>query len=100
MRIPLEDFCKFWVMADGELIGPFDTQNTAQAWIDDRDDHGYNVLDWHIVRLKCNIMKKTTYTVSFGNTTQTLTGEQLINFVKVAVVNNKDISNFTINRIN
>lgn len=98
MKISLEDFCKFWVMTDSALIGPLDTQDAAQNWIDLCKVHG--VSDQHIVRLKCDITKKTTYTVSFGNMIQTLTGEQLINFVKTAVVNNKDVSNFTVNRIN
>ena len=34
---------KFWIDANGELIGPFENQEEAQIYIDDRDDHGFNV---------------------------------------------------------
>lgn len=39
------------------------------------------------------------YMVVFGETQQVLTGEQLIDFVKTSVVNNKDINNFQVVRI-
>lgn len=39
------------------------------------------------------------YLVSFDDEQRTLTGAELIEFVKRAVVNNKDIAAVTINRI-
>ena len=40
---------KVWVDANGELIGPFENQEEAQIYIDDRDDHGFNVENWNVV---------------------------------------------------
>lgn len=39
------------------------------------------------------------YLVDFGDEQRTLTGAELIEFVRVAVVQNKDISGFTAGRI-
>lgn len=39
------------------------------------------------------------YIVTFEGTDITFSGEELINFVKIAVVNNKDISNFKVKRL-
>lgn len=42
-------------------------------------------------------MKK--YVVSFGDETWIYSEEQLKNFVEIAVINNKDIANFSVRRI-
>ena len=39
------------------------------------------------------------YVVDFGDERRTLTGAELIEFVRIAVVQNKDISGFTVGRI-
>lgn len=43
--------------------------------------------------------KQETYRVTFGDTTEVYTEEELQNFVKTAVVHNKDISRFSVERI-
>ena len=43
--------------------------------------------------------KQEKYKVTFGNTTEVYTEEELQNFVKTAVVNNKDISCFSVERV-
>lgn len=43
--------------------------------------------------------KQETYRVTFGDTTEVLNEEGLRNFVGVAVINNKDISKFSVERI-
>ena len=43
--------------------------------------------------------KQETYRVTFGDTTEVLTEEELQNFVKTAVVHNKDISRFSVERV-
>lgn len=100
MTISFDYLHKFWVSTDTELVGPFDTEEYAQAWIDDRDDHGYNTQWWYITKLKCNPMQRNTYTVTFGNVVKTFTEEQFLDFIKTAVIRNKDISNFIVNRNN
>lgn len=44
--------------------------------------------------------KQETYRVTFGDTTEVYTEEELQNFVKTAVVHNKDISRFSVERVN
>lgn len=39
------------------------------------------------------------YLVTFENIVMTMTEEELLNFVKVAVISNKDISKFQVQRI-
>lgn len=39
------------------------------------------------------------FLVSFGDTQVVYTEEQLSNFIKTAVIHNKDINNFTVNRL-
>lgn len=39
------------------------------------------------------------FKVTFGDTQVVYTEEQLLNFIKTAVIHNKDINNFTVNRI-
>lgn len=46
------DIVKNWVDTYKELVGPFETAEEAQAYIDDRDDHGYDVSNWEIVTFK------------------------------------------------
>ena len=43
---------KVWVEANGELIGPFENQDEAQAYIDDRDDHAFDVRNWNMIVFK------------------------------------------------
>ena len=43
---------KIWIDANGELIGPFETSDEAQEYIDDRDDHGFNVQNWNMIVFK------------------------------------------------
>lgn len=43
--------------------------------------------------------KQENYKVTFGNTTEVYTEEELQNFVKTAVVHNKDINRFSVERI-
>lgn len=43
--------------------------------------------------------KQETYQVKFGDTTEVYTEEELQNFVKTAVVHNKDISRFSVERV-
>lgn len=43
--------------------------------------------------------KQETYRVTFGDTTEVLNEEELQNFVKTAVVHNKDINRFSVERI-
>ena len=43
--------------------------------------------------------KQENYKVTFGDTTEVLTEEGLQNFVKTAVVHNKDISRFSVERV-
>lgn len=38
-----------YVLADDEPCGPFETEEQAQEYINDRDDHGYDVRNWYIV---------------------------------------------------
>lgn len=40
-----------YVLADNKPCGPFTTKGEAQEYINDRDDHGYDVRDWEIVEL-------------------------------------------------
>ena len=40
----------YWVYNEiGDLVGPFKTQLEAQVYINDRDDHAFDVRDWGIV---------------------------------------------------
>lgn len=40
----------YWVYNETEdLVGPFKTQDEAQDYINDRDDHAFDVRDWGIV---------------------------------------------------
>lgn len=39
------------------------------------------------------------FLVTFGDTQEVYTEEQLVNFIKVAVLKNKDINNFSVNRL-
>lgn len=39
------------------------------------------------------------FLVTFGDTQEVYTEEQLSNFIKTAVIHNKDINNFTVNRL-
>ena len=43
--------------------------------------------------------KKQNYRVTFGDTTEVYTEEGLQDFVKTAVINNKDISRFSVERV-
>lgn len=43
--------------------------------------------------------KQENYKVTFGDTTEVYTEEELQNFVKTAVVHNKDISRFSVERV-
>lgn len=43
---------KVWVDANGELVGPFETSEKAKEYIDDRDDHGFNVENWDLVKFQ------------------------------------------------
>ena len=43
--------------------------------------------------------KQENYKVTFGDTTEVYTEEELQNFVKTAVVHNKDINRFSVERI-
>ena len=43
--------------------------------------------------------KQENYKVTFGDTTEVYTEEELQNFVKTAVVHNKDISRFYVERV-
>lgn len=43
--------------------------------------------------------KQETYRVTFGDTTKVYTGEELQNFISTAVVHNKDVSRFSVERI-
>lgn len=45
------DLLKLWIDADGEAIGPFDYIDEAEAYIDDRDDHGYDITNWTIMEI-------------------------------------------------
>ena len=40
------------------------------------------------------------YIIAYGEDTLVLSGEELINFVEIAVVKNKDIKNFSVRQIN
>lgn len=40
-----------------------------------------------------------SYLVSFDNIVTSMSEEELLNFVKTAVINNKDIANFSVKRI-
>lgn len=46
------DLQKIWIDANGTLVGPFESANEAQQYIDNRDDHGYDVSNWSIVTFK------------------------------------------------
>lgn len=39
------------------------------------------------------------YEITFGNHTEQVSEQGLLNFVKIAVIQNKDISNFNVKRI-
>lgn len=38
-----------WVQTDDEVVGPFSTNEEAQEYIYDRDDHGYDTRTWTII---------------------------------------------------
>lgn len=40
-----------------------------------------------------------TYKITFANHCEYVTNDGLLNFIKIAVINNKDISNFHVERI-
>lgn len=42
---------KVWVDANGELIGPFETVEQAKEYIDDRDDHAFDVRNWRLIKI-------------------------------------------------
>lgn len=41
---------EYWVKTDDETVGPFETEEEAQQYIYDRDDHGYDTRSWKILR--------------------------------------------------
>lgn len=40
-----------YVLADDEPCGPFKSVEEAQKFIDDCDNHAYNVMDWEIINI-------------------------------------------------
>lgn len=46
-----------------------------------------------------NLHNEERYMVEFDDQHQVMTEEQLIGFVRIAVINNKDVSNFEVHRI-